>query len=561
MWFWGNPPWERIKLQEKEWFAPRNPDIAQARNAAARKRMINQLKEKDPMLHAAFLEDKRKAEGESHLVRNSGRFPLCGRGDVNTYSVFAETKRMILSPKGRVGCIVPSGIATDDTTKFFFQDLVEGENLVSLYDFENKGMFPGVHGSYKFCLLTLTGLSRPASKGAEFAFFLHDTSEIRDEKCFGLTSEDIALINPNTRTCPIFRTRRDAELTKAIYRRVPVLIREDSRDGNPWGVKFLRMIDMANHSSLFRTREQLETDDWILYENVFIKEDHRCLPLYEGKMIWQYDHRFGTYENYQSGSTPTKLETPDISKRNDPHYGVIPRYWIHEEQVSQIRMQINKRGWILSYRRITNSTNERTSIFSIVPFFGLSDGCPIIITNRPAIEQSFLLANMNSFVADFIVRKKIGGLHLDFHQLRQCVALNYSQVEDTVSSLIMRIVLELTYTAWDLQPFALDCGYHGPPFRWDEDRRFLLRCELDAAYFHLYGIDRDDADYIMETFPIVRRKDEQKHGEYRTKRMILEIYDEMAEAVQTGEPYQTRIDPPPADPEVAHPPLSHEAGT
>ena len=109
------------------------------------------------------------------------------------------------------------------------------------------------------------------------------------------------------------------------------------------------------------------------------------------------------------------------------------------------------------------------------------------------------------------------------------------------------------YNAWSLQAFGADCGYHGPPVRWDEDRRFLLRCELDAAYFHLYDIERDDVDYIMETFPIVKRKDEAAHGGYRTKRVILEIYDEMARAMETGTPYQTRLDPPPGDPHVAHP--------
>ena len=93
-------------------------------------------------------------------------------------------------------------------------------------------------------------------------------------------------------------------------------------------------------------------------------------------------------------------------------------------------------------------------------------------------------------------------------------------------------------------PSPKDCGYSGPPFRWDEERRFLLRCELDAAYFHLYGIGRDDADYILETFPIVKRKDEQVHGEYRTKRVILDIYDAMQQAMETGTPYHTRLDPP-----------------
>jgi hypothetical protein len=113
-------------------------------------------------------------------------------------------------------------------------------------------------------------------------------------------------------------------------------------------------------------------------------------------------------------------------------------------------------------------------------------------------------------------------------------------------------VLELTYTAWDLEPFATDCGYDGPPFRWDEERRFLLRCELDAAYFHLYGITRQDVDYIMETFPIVKRKDEANLGEYRTKSVILEMYEAMQKAIETGELYRTLLDPPPADPQVAY---------
>ena len=111
---------------------------------------------------------------------------------------------------------------------------------------------------------------------------------------------------------------------------------------------------------------------------------------------------------------------------------------------------------------------------------------------------------------------------------------------------ILRRVLELVYTAWDLEPFAQEIGYTGPPFQWNEERRFMLRCELDAAFFHLYGINRDDLEYIMNTFPIVKRKDEQAYGEYRTKRIIIEIYDEMTGAMQTGGAYLTRLDPPPS---------------
>ncbi len=255
----GNPPWERIKIQEKEWFASRRPDIANAANAAQRRRMISQLMYEDPAMYAAFMEDQRQATGESHVVRDSGRFPLCGRGDVNTYSIFAETMRLIISSKGRLGCIVPSGIATDDTTKFFFRDLMESHTLASLYNFENEEfIFPAVHHATKFCLLTVSG-SKRLHQAADFVFFARQTSYLQDEeRHFSLSAIDIALLNPNTRTCPIFRSKRDMELTKAIYSRVPVLIKEGPPEENPWGVKFSTMFHMTNDSHLFRSREYLD---------------------------------------------------------------------------------------------------------------------------------------------------------------------------------------------------------------------------------------------------------------------------------------------------------------
>jgi hypothetical protein len=165
---------------------------------------------------------------------------------------------------------------------------------------------------------------------------------------------------------------------------------------------------------------------------------------------------------------------------------------------------------------------------------------------------------------DFITRNKLGGTNLAFYIINQLPVLAptvYAQpcpwgssptsllpTPYSLHSWLLPRVLELTYTAWDLSPFAKDCGYDGPPFCWDEARRFLIRCELDAAYFHLYGIARDDVEYVMETFPIVKRKDEAQHGEYRTRRVILEMYDAMQRAIDTGEPYESRLDPPPGPP-------------
>ena len=201
----GNPPWERVKLVEKEWFAERRSEIANAPNAAARKRMIDELQHRFPELHAGFAAALRKSNGTSRLLRDSGRYPLCGRGDINLYAVFAEAMRSIVNERGRAGCVLPTGVATDDTTKLFFQDVVDTRSLVSLFDFENKGVFfPGVHSSYKFCLFTAGSGATPASERAEFVFFAHAVDELLDsERRFTLSPDEIKLLNPNTHTCPI----------------------------------------------------------------------------------------------------------------------------------------------------------------------------------------------------------------------------------------------------------------------------------------------------------------------------------------------------------------------
>lgn len=268
----GNPPWERVKLQEKEWFAERRADISNAANAAARKRLIGSLKANAPALFAEFQDALRQAEGESHVMRNAGLFPLCGRGDINLYAAFAERMKSLISHRGRVGTVIPTGIATDDTTKFFFQQIVEKKELVSLFDFQSgPGLFGEIgHARFKLCLLTLTGPGLAEGHPAEFAFFLRDVEHLRDSsRRFCLTAEDIAQLNPNTRTCPIFRTRREADLAKAIYARIPVLVRETEPEQNSWGLRFGTMFHMANDSGLFRTAEQLEVEGWCLAGNIY----------------------------------------------------------------------------------------------------------------------------------------------------------------------------------------------------------------------------------------------------------------------------------------------------
>jgi N-6 DNA Methylase len=561
----GNPPWERIKLQEKEWFAQRRPDIANAQNAAARGRMIEALADQDPATLDAFREGRRKAEGESHFVRSSNRYPLCGRGDINTYAIFAETNRTILGATGRVGCIVPSGIATDDTTKYFFQDLVNSQTLVSLHSFENEEfIFPEIHHATKFCLLTLSGSAKHI-ESADFVFFARKREDLLDnEKHFSLTPEEITLLNPNTQTCPIFRSKRDALLTKSIYLRIPILLKETQPEENPWKIKFTTLFHMANDSSLFRTREQLEQEGWIRIGNTFHRNGDDYLPLYEGKMFWHFDHRFGTYDGQtQAQANQGKLPELDEIQHANPNLLSLPRYWIKKATVQTVKSARNLGQYYIAFRDVTSAVVLRTCIFTVLPGVAVGHKAPLVIIGQDSpLAWGGFLGCVNSLVLDYVARQGVSGSSLSYFILKQlpilppseysgvCPWEKYSLLQDW----IMPRILELTYTARDLKAFAEDCGYDGEPFRWDDERRFLLRCELDAAYFHLYGIEREDVDYILETFPIVKRKDEQARGEYRTKRIILEIYDAMRRAIESGEPYQTRLNPPPADLSVAHPP-------
>ncbi|PWI09032.1 restriction endonuclease [Streptomyces sp. NWU339] len=544
----GNPPWERVKLQEQEFFAQRDTEIANAPNAAARKRLIAALPQTNPDLFAEFTAAKRQAEGESQFLRLSLRYPLTGRGDINTYAVFAEADRTMTGPHGRTGVIVPTGIATDATTQYFFKDLVQNGSIAALYDFENRsGLFPAVDSRMKFSILSLTGhaMHEPV---ARFAFFLHDPSELDDaEKAFTLTPEEITLLNPNTGTCPVFRSRRDAEITLGIYRRVPVLIKEGDANGNPWDLSFMRMFDMSNDSHLFHTQEELEGDGWTLKGNQFHKDGVTMLPLYQGMMATFFNHRAASVA--RSNTATKRLNQPLASALTDyanPHFCPVPSAWVAEREVPPAPS-----GWLMAFSSITAPTNERSFTPYALPRVAVGNSAPVLRFPHRDELLPCLLANLSSFVLDYVARLKIGGTNFNFFYVQQFPVLTPAQLALHRDFLLHR-VRELVYTAHDMAPFARDTGETGAPFQWDAPRRSTIGAELDAFFFHLYGISREDTSYILDTFPIIRRKDEAQYGTYRTKELILAEYDRMATAgvslenpLVDGENYTSTLTPPP----------------
>ena len=428
-----------------------------------------------------------------------------------------------------MGLLTPSGICADKTAADFFKSVSTGGRVGGLFDFENRKIFfKDIHASFKFCALIVGGDERRFDE-TRCAFFLHDTAEIDNaDRCFPLAPSDFARVNPNTGTAPVFRTRRDADITRRIYESHPVLVdRSGGRESKAWPVRYATMFHMANDSHLFRTAAQLEAEGFYPIDgNRWKRGEELCLPLYEGKMVQAYDHRAASVVNRQGNLfRPGQPDQTADEEYVDPAFSPRPRYWVDERESATAS---NSR-WLLAFKDITASTNVRTMIAAIIPRVGCGHTLPILVPATGSCDGqtvACLLANLNSFGFDYVARQKVQATHLTWYTIEQLTVIapaDYGRSfgDTTARDLVRDHVLRLTYTAHDMAPFARDLGYDGPPFSWDGEERRHLRARLDALYFHLYGLSRDEAGYVLDTFPIVRGEDEKAFGHYRTRGMIL----------------------------------------
>jgi hypothetical protein len=552
----GNPPWDRMKMQEVEWFAARAPVVAKQARAADRKTKIVEMKVAGNPLIAQYERAAALAEKAMQLARRSGDYPLLSKGDINIYALFVERAQALIKPDGIAGLLVPSGIASDYGPSAFFRQMAAAGRVQCLFDFENRGIFfPDVHNSFKFCTFVCGGQNRSFSE-TECAFFLHSSPEfVSAERRFVLTPADFALVNPNTGTAPIFRTRRDAELTTAIYRRLPVLVdRSSGAEKKAWPVRYITMFHMTNDSHLFWTRERLEQEG--AYQaglGRWRKGELEWVPLYEGKMVQAFDHRAAdVVVNPNNVHRPAQPEPLDETEHADPARVVTPQYSIKIEQVIRFALPSS----VVGFKEVTAPTNERGMIAAFLPPAGYGNTIPVIYPEQdvegraesgddgdsrgePATPKgmghmALWLGCLNSFVLDFCARSKIQGQHLNWfivEQLPVVPAEHYARRfgARTAAEIVKDHVLRLTYTAHDMAGFARDMGYVNSdgsvkaPIVWNEAERRQLRARLDALYFLLYGVaDEDDIRYILSTFPIVERKDRSAHdGCYLTAELIL----------------------------------------
>ena len=552
----GNPPWDKLQMEDEKWFVGKDMDIVNAPNQAARNRKIAALQTLCPELYDEYQKARADIANQINFVKNSGRFGLTNVGKIDYFPLFAE---LCLNMSSQAwGLVMPTGIATNDSTKVFFAKLTDENRLLSLYDFENREKLFEIDCRYKFCLLT-AGKPQNFSRTVKGGFYLTRIDHLLDpNRIYELQTSDFALLNPNTKTCPVFRTSLDAQLTAKIYHRASVFI-NDFTDNNPWHVKFGSMLNLSTDSHLFRTYAQLEEENAIIDGNRFSLPDGTIyVPLYEGKMIWHYNHHFGSWPTV--GERPNTIETPTIDELSDPNHCILPWYWVPLKEVEDRLVKKNsndevvwewKHNYLIGFRDITNATNERTFVVSLLPAeVGVGHSTTLLYAEG-AVANTLVLATVSSLPFDYVARQKIGGSHASISFVKQFPILTPEQISEDIQWEIVKRVAELCYFNHDLDGWAEELYEELPfeqqielpqlcnktPWIYDPDRRAVLQAELDAIIAHLYGLSTEDLRYILdpedvcgvgcinETFRVLKNNEIRQFGEYRTKRLVLEAWE------------------------------------
>lgn len=538
----GNPPWDRMKLQQVEWFAARKREIAMSPRASDRKSMIEHLIEVDDPLAADFMKASRRAEIAAQIARDGGDYPLLSGGDINLYSLFVERAQTLIKPDGMVGLLTPIGIGTDMTNSKFFSMIAKAEKIKTFIAFENRRgwLFADVHHEDQPTVFVFSGRSGEYKK-FHFAVRLTEMPHPDGSSTTMLSAGQCRKINPNTGTVPMFRSMRDTTLISEIYERLPVLVdKSDGTEVKAWPVRYMTMFHMTNDSGLFRTISELNeteraypiggqrlrsaTGDWV--------------PLFEGKMVSLYNHRYAGVRTSSSGVSGQGVAIHSTEEQlADPGFLPTPRYWILE---NNLRLRL---PFVIGFNDICNTNNKRSLIAAMVPPSGYGNKLPILVP-EPNVDPTMvalLLGNLCAIVCDYVARQKIQSRNLNLYILEQLPIVppeTYGQVQfggKSAGEIVREAVLELTYTAHDMAPFARAMGYVEPdgavkpPFIWDEDRRLHLRAKLDALYFHLYGVlNREDISYIYSTFPVAEREETETWGRYRSRDLCLAYMNALA---------------------------------
>ncbi len=554
----SNPPWERIKMQPVEWFAARDSRVSTAPTDAIRRKVIRDLERTDPDLYIEYNTAAQRAKATAVRARQCGDYPLLSSGDINLYALFVERCCSLLKPGGMLGLLIPTGIATSKTASRFFRKVSGEGRLKAIYDFENKGLFPDVHSSFKFCAFIAS--SSRMFEETQCAFNLHNVHQIDDaDRTFSMSVADFHTLNPNTGTMPMLRSHRDARLMKLTYAKLPILANHRKAKPRPvWPVTYYPMLHLAGDSDKFRNQGQLTDDEgaWKKDESLWEDADGLWHPLHVGRMIGPYDHRAASVSvDDPSLQNPALSNSIPVEDKANPKFTPTPQFWVRETEVPLDKSV----GWMLGFRDIARSTDIRTMIAAAIPWGPVGHTLPLLLPSSPELERSnlsLLLGNLNSVMFDYLIRQKEQSAHLSWYIVEQMPVVPPDVYETTsfgpksAGQVVKEAVLELTYTSHSMAPFAKDLGYVDArgrvrqPFKWNVDRRLRLKAKLDAVYFLLYGMynkrkrkdSREDIEYIYSTFPILERQETRDFGSFLTRDLALAYCNSLSAGKPDADP-------------------------
>ena len=550
----GNPPWDKLQMEDEKWFVGKDASIVNAKNKDERDYLILELKKTNPTLYREYIDARHSRDGQALFIKKSGRFILANKGKIELSSLFAEI--CLNFSKEAWGLVLPTSIATGDTTKDFFAKLVEENRLISLFDFENREKLFDIDSRYKFCLLTV-GHAQLEPRRVQGGFYLTRLDHLLDSnRIYTLGTQDFIRLNPNTKNCPVFRTNRDALITNKIYNSVPILINEETGE-NPWGIKLTTFFNMATASSHFYTKNELDKMGAIQIKANYFYDQQEYVPLYEGKMFWLYNHHYGEFPD----DTPNHKHPDSIPNTNENTLAnsesiLRPWYWVNKKLVEDKLVKTDSKGniiwewkhkYYIAFRDVTNATNERTCVTSLVPSdVGAGHKAPLVFTSRGLVPSSALLALLSSLVFDYVVRQKVGGSSMGFFIMKQLPVLLPEQIiESGWLQAIIERVAKLCWFNHDLDGWMEELREECPkeynlpkePVIWDELQRAVWQAELDAIFAHLYSLSTEDLRYILdpedvcgkgcinETFRVLKERELRDLGEYRTKRLVMEAWN------------------------------------
>jgi len=523
----GNPPWDIVKPNSQEFFSNYDPAFRSYEKQEAN-RVAARLMKDNPAIADKWQEYGNGFDEQSTYLKEPESYAALGKGDINTFKLFLERFFTALATGGHMGIVVPSGIYTDEgclpLRKLFF----DHSQVQFLYCFENRNGIFGIHRSYKFVLF---GTDK-GGKTSQFktAFMEHDPERLPaiEANALRMAVGQVKKFSPSTLSVMEFNSQEEIALTSKLYGEWPLLGEEQE---NTWNVKFSSELHMTNDSHLF-----VESGD--------ITDPCKFVRLYEGKQIWLLTDTF---------AEPIRF----VAKQDIRHLS----------SVSSTRV---------AYRALAASTNERTLIATVIPA-GAPAGHSINVCPLPEEDCCFLAAILSSLVVDWVIRRKVT-TNLTMFYLYQLPVPRTKIPEDIRSGLVARaarlvccrsdfaeVWSRLSSGDWRRPDFwypsraKLDYGprneqksrqslresartlsdkwtssyglYDRLPDSRDTGDRAQVRAEIDAYVAHLYGLSRDDFADILDTFPVLRRKEEQAFGEFMSKRKCLEEYDRLAQVL------------------------------